>query len=315
VAPPNRTARVAVLGSSVQRSRSKKHSAGRARNAVLRRVVLAVLVLGALALLTISFRSPTSGVLHDVQGTGASVLRPFQIAAERVARPFRDAYGYFNGLASAKSENAKLKRELRDWRATATANLAASRRAAELERLLNYEQGPTYPADYRHVNTSVISYPNGPFEQQIGIAAGSGSGIGLNTPVVSADGLVGRVTNFTSSTAGVTLLNDPNSAVGALDLRTGVRGIIKHGPGNTLMFDNVSKEQQVKKGDVIVTQGTRDRRFPDLYPYGIPIGRVLNVGTSDIASFLTVQVAPFASLGSLDSVAALVATKRTPKLP
>jgi hypothetical protein len=42
---------------------------------------------------------------------------------------------------------------------------------------------------------------------------------------------------------------------------------------------------------------------------------VLNVGTSDIASFLTVQVAPFASLGSLDSVAALVATKRTPKLP
>src|SRR3981189_3215532 len=133
MAPPNRTARVAVLGSSGQRSRSKNQYAGRARSAMVRRLVLAVLVLGALALLTISFRSPTSGVLHDVQGTGASVLRPFQIAADRVARPFRDAYGYFDGLASAKSENAKLKRELRDWRATATANLAASQRATELE--------------------------------------------------------------------------------------------------------------------------------------------------------------------------------------
>jgi cell shape-determining protein MreC len=66
---------------------------------------------------------------------------------------------------------------------------------------------------------------------------------------------------------------------------------------------------------MIVTQGTRDRRYPDLYPYGIPIGQVISVGTSDIASYLTVQVAPFASLNSLDSVAALVATKRTPKLP
>ncbi len=315
MAPPNRTARVAVLGSSVQRSRSKKHAAGRARSAVLRRLVLALLVLGALALLTVSFRTPTSGVLHDVQGAGASALRPFQIAAERVARPFRDVYGYFSGLADAKSENAKLKREVRELRAQSTANLAGSQRAAELERLLRYEQGPTYPKDYRPVSTSVISFPSGPFEQQVAIAAGSGSGIGINTPVVSADGLVGRVTNVAPSTAVVTLITDPDSAVAARDLTSGVSGLIRHGPGGTLMLDRVPKEQQVHEGDVIVTQGTRDRKYPDLYPYGIPIGRVVSYGRSDIASYITVQVMPFAALDSLDSVAALVATKRTPKLP
>jgi hypothetical protein len=42
---------------------------------------------------------------------------------------------------------------------------------------------------------------------------------------------------------------------------------------------------------------------------------VINVGRNDTASYVTVQVAPFASLDSLDSVAALVATKQTPKLP
>jgi rod shape-determining protein MreC len=280
----------------------------------VRRLVLAALVLVALALLTISFRSPTSGALHNMQSTGASVLRPFQVAAERVARPFRDAYGYFDGLASAKSQNTKLRKEARDWRAVAIANLAASKRATELEKLLGYEQGPTYPASYRPVNTSVISFPTGPFAQQVAIAAGSGSGIRINTPVVSADGLVGRVTNVTSSTAVVTLLTDPDSAVAARDITSGVSGLIRHGQGSTLILDQVTKERTVRAGDVIVTQGTRDRRYPDLYPYGIPIGRVISVGTSDIASYLTVQVQPFASLDSLDSVAALV-VKKNAKTP
>jgi rod shape-determining protein MreC len=250
-----------------------------------------------------------------MQSTGASVLRPFQVAAERVARPFRDAYGYFDGLASAKSENTKLRKEVRDWRAQAVANLAGSRRATVLEKVLNYEQGATYPSNYRPVNTSVISFPTGPFSQQVGIAAGSSSGIRINTPVVSADGLVGRVTNVTSATAGVTLLTDPESAVAALDVATGVSGLIRHGQGTTLILDQVSKQQRIKVGDVIITQGTRDRRYPDLYPYGIPIGRVINVGLNDIASFLTVQVQPFASLDSLDSVAALVVTKPAHKKP
>jgi rod shape-determining protein MreC len=304
-----------VLGSSVQRSRSKNQYAGRARGAVLRRLVLAVLVLGALALLTISFRSPSSGVLHDVQGAGASALRPFQVAAERVARPFRDVYGYFSGLSGAKDENERLKQEIRELRAEATANLAGARRAEELQRLLDYQQGPTYPKDFRAVNTTVISFPSGPFAEQIAIAAGSSSGIRFNTPVVSADGLVGRVTNVGSATAVVTLITDPDSAVSARDLTTGDSGIIRNGGRNMLVLERVSKEKKIKKGDVIVTEGTRDRRYPSLYPYGIPIGRVVEVGVSDIASYLTVQVQPFADLGSLDSVAALVSTKKNPKRP
>lgn len=305
---------MAVLGSSGQRSRSDRHPS-RVRSAAVRRGVLAVLVVAALALLTISFRSPNSGVLHTVQGYGASALRPFQIAAERVARPFRDAYGYVDGLATAKSQNAKLRSEVQRWRAVANANLAAARQAEELKALLRYEEGPTYPKDYRTVNASVISFPSGPFAQQLTISAGSHAGIRLNTPVVSAGALVGHVTLVGPSTSQVTLLSDPDSAVPARDLGTGVSGVIRHGPRNTLFLDRVGKEQVVRKGDVIVTQGTVDRRYPDYFPYGIPIGQVTGVGTSDIASYLTVQVAPFAQLGSLDAVGALIANRPAPNLP
>jgi rod shape-determining protein MreC len=275
--------------------------------------VLALLVVVSLTLLTISFRSPSSGALHDLQGYGATALRPFQVAAERVARPFRDVYNWFDGLTSAKSQNAKLRKEVREWRAQALANDAARRRNAELTALLHYEEGATYPKDFRAVNAQVISFPSGAFAQELTIAAGSSSGIRLNTPVVSADGLVGHVTNVGHSTAQVTLLTDPDSAVPARDLATGVSGLIRHSQGTMLFLDRVSKEAVVHKGDVIVTQGTIDRRYPSIYPYGIPIGQVTQVGTSDIASFLTVQVSPFARLGSLDAVAALVSTKPAPK--
>ena len=301
-----------MLASSAQRKSDRRPPRG--RSAAVRRVVLVVLVLAALALLTISFRSPTSGVLHDAQSYGSSALRPFQVAATRVARPFHDAYNYVSSLTGAKSENKKLRSELRYYHALALANYAAAQENASLKRLLDYEQGPTYPKDYRAVNASVISFPSGPFDQQITISAGSSRGLRVNTPIVSADGLDGRVTNVTRDTATVALLTDPDSVVAARDLTSKVSGLIRHGQGNTLILDDVAKDQTVNKGDVIVTQGTRDRRYPDLYPPGIPIGQVISSGTSDIASYLTVQVAPFAKLTGIDAVAALIPTKAS-KLP
>jgi rod shape-determining protein MreC len=308
VAPPNRTARAAVLASSVQRSKSNPYPS-RARSAFVRRIVLAVLVLGALTLLTISFRSPTAGALHDVQGYGSSALRPFQIAATRVARPFRDAYDYFDGLATAKSENAQLKAEVQRYQAEALASKALAQKARDLERLLRYEQGATYPNGFRPVNASVISFPGGPFTERIVISAGTTSGIRVNTPVVSGDGLVGRVSNAYAHSSVVTLLTDQQSYVSARDLQSGVRGILRRGQGGTLVLDQVAKQLVVHRGDQLVTDGTRDPSYPDLYPYGIPIGAVGSVGIQDTASFLQVQVNPFANLSSLDSVAALVSTK------
>ena len=305
MAPPNRSARVAVLGSSLQRSNPSPRPS-RVRSALVRRIVLAVLVIVALALLTVSFRSPTSGYLHDAQSYGSDALRPFQVAAVRVARPFRDAYNYVDSLARAKSRNAKLEQMVRDYRGQALLNASAVQQNNDLKKLLQFEAGPTYPQDFRAVNTSVISFPSGSFTQQIVIDAGSSQGIHLNTPVVSADGLVGKVTQLGHTTSVVSLLTDPDSAVPARDLKPHVSGLIRHGQGGTLILDRVSKDQVVNKGDWIITRGTVDRRYPDEYPYGIPIGRVVAVGTSDIASFLTVQVQPLANLDSIDAVAALV---------
>ena len=75
--------------------------------------MLGTLVLLSLALITASFRERPDGPLHDAQGAIAGALQPLEVAAERIARPFRDAYGWTKDLFNARSENEKLKRRER----------------------------------------------------------------------------------------------------------------------------------------------------------------------------------------------------------
>jgi rod shape-determining protein MreC len=309
VATRSRSARAAVLASSVQRSKPTPYPS-KARSALIRRTVVVGLVLVALTLITIAFRSPTAGALHDLQGAGSTALRPFQIAATRVAQPFRDGFDYLSSLSKAKAENAQLKRRYREVRAEALANAALAAKTKHLEKLLHFEQGASFTNNYRFVNAEVTSFPRGPFAHTLEIAKGSSSGVRLNSPVMSGDGLVGIVSNVFPDTALVRLLTDRQTFVAARALPTQVRGMIHTGPGGTLILDQVSKQLELKEGEALVTDGTHNARYPDLYPYGIPIGRVSSVNATDTSTYLQVQVQPFANLGSLDAVAVLVPKKQ-----
>jgi rod shape-determining protein MreC len=278
----------------------------------VRRAVLVALVLVALALLTISFRSPTSGALHDAQGVGSTVLRPFQIAATRVAQPFRDAYNYFDGLANAKSENARLKKKLAAVQALEIQYQEEAKRDPQLRKAAHYIEGPTFPHGYRAVTARVISPPAGPFARSLVITAGSNVGIQKDSPVVSGDGLVGLVSNVYPDTSVVTLLSDTQSIVPAVDVRTSASGVVHPSSAGGLILDQVAKQFPVRVGDELVTQGTIDRCYPDLYPHGIPIGRVSYVHATDTSSFLQVELQPLADLGSLQAVSVIVARKKPP---
>ena len=105
---PRNRARSAVLGFPVRRPAPRSLSS-RNTSALRRRIVLGLLVLLSLVLITASFREREDGPLHDAQGAVASVLQPLEVAVERVARPFRDAYGWTKDLFNARSENEELR--------------------------------------------------------------------------------------------------------------------------------------------------------------------------------------------------------------
>jgi rod shape-determining protein MreC len=307
--PRNRTVRLAVLGSSVQRAAAAKYPS-RARTALKRRVVAGVLVLLSLVMITLSFRADEQGGgLDNLQGAAATALHPLQVGVERVVRPFRDVHAYVSGLADAKAEADRLRAELRLARQDAIRNQLAAQENDQFREALAYRDSPRFPADYDAVAAAVAAYPASQFAHQVVVAAGRGDGVRVNDPVVNGDGLVGRVTKVSGRTAQVTLLTDDKSAVSAAVVGAKAAGMIRHESvgSELLVLDQVKKRFDVHKGDKVVTAGSaRGDELPSLYPRGIPIGEVVSVAQSDIEPFKRIQVQPYVDFGVIDSVIVLV---------
>ena len=276
--------------------------------------MLGVLVALALALITISFRESEEGPLHDAQAAAASALQPLTVAMERVAQPFRDAYRWTADLFDARAEAERLRAESEQLQQQVIQNESALQSLVEVKKLLTYVDGPTFPGDYTYVATSVTARPARGFEQEIVLPVGRDNGVELDAPVVSADGLVGRVTRRTADSSRVTLLTDESSAVSARDLRTGAVGIVEHGQtGEALVMSRVRKEDAVKVGDEIVTSGWTSGELRSLYPKNILVGRVTSVGQTQTDLYKHVQIASDVDFSSLDVVAVLVPRNKRPR--
>ena len=86
----------------------------------------------------------------------------------------------------------------------------------------------------------VIDIGSANFEQSIEINRGSTQGVAIGQPVVSAGGLIGKVTSVSAHLATVTLLDDPSFTVGVRVVRTGIVGAAAGlGQGNLLQIENV----------------------------------------------------------------------------
>ena len=284
--------------------------------------MLGVLVLLSLALITVSFREQSRrAAARRRRRRVASALQPLEIAVERVARPFRDAYGWTKDLFNARSENERLKAENEQLRAAGDPErVGAAARTSCWRRCSRYQRSPAFPEDYNGV-----------------AAAGDRAAVGLastrrsssppapttgsrpEAPVVTA-GRAGRDRDAASTddAARVRLLTDESSAVSALDLQTRRAGHRPARPrsGDSLVLDRVSKKEVVEVGDTIVTAGWRVGQLASLYPKGIPIGRVTSVGAGQTpTSTSRCRSSPFVDFSSLDAVIVLVPKRRPPELP
>jgi len=310
---------VAALGSPVRRAVAPRYSS-RTSGPLRRRLVVGLLVLASLAMITVYFRESPNGSLHGFQSTAASALRPFEVAANRIARPFRDAYGWTSDIFHAKSENETLREDVEKWRQQAIQTASQAQENERLRRLLKLKTTPGYPEDFAKttVTASVMSNPVSQFDQTMVIAAGRESGVRVYDAVVTERGLVGQVTKVLSDTALVTLLTDKESAVTAKDHQTGAIGVVRHsqGPEDLLFLDRVSKNKVVNEGDLVITAGLQSgKRLSSFYPRGIPIGVVTKVGQTEVDPFQNVLVMPFVDFTSLDVVTVLASEKPRPKMP
>jgi rod shape-determining protein MreC len=271
-----------------------------------RRLVAFGLVVVSLVLLTVYLRESDDGALHGAQRLGQAALHPFVVAGERIARPFQDAYGWFDDLIGVKGERDRLQAQVRSLQQQVVENENFAQENERLRELLRFVDGPSL-ADYERIATRVIAQPAGPFDQTILVAAGSEDGIAIDSPVVTPDGLVGLVTKVSGDSAQVTLLTDDSVVVSAADAETRAEGVVKRASsGESLILDRVDKDRVVREDDLVITSGWQVGDLQSLYPKGIEIGKVTSVGLQDIDLYQRIQIEPFVDFDSLSEVIVLV---------
>jgi rod shape-determining protein MreC len=277
-----------------------------------RRAVLGLLVASSLILLTAYFGESAGGGLHSIQRGVLDVVSPVQEGASRALKPVRDLFGWAGDTLDAKGQLKGARKErdaLRAQLVETQAKLRESTQSRDLE-LLNRTAG-TGLDDNQPVRARVIAKDPNLWFDQVTIDKGSGSGIERNQAVVNGQGLVGRVTEVTGSTAIVTLITNHTTQIGGTVSESGVQGLVSVEAGHPtdLVLDDLSGKDEVTRGQIVVTSGTTSKvgRYPSPYPRDIPVGRVTSVddpGTDDQRA----HVAPFVDLRRLDLVEVL--TKR-----
>jgi rod shape-determining protein MreC len=259
------------------------------------------------ALVTVYFRESSDGPLHASQRIAVSVLTPFEVAGERVARPFRDAYGWASDLLTAKEENERLQEQVETLRQQVIENETAVQENEELKKALGFIEGPRFPKDYRPVATRVLVQPQSVFRKEVVVAAGSSDGVRRDAPVVTEEGLVGTVTEVAPNASKVRLLTDQQSAASAVVLQTQAAGIVLNGLSDrSLELDRVPKDELVEKGNIVVTAGSQVGEFQSLFPRGIPICVVSSVSVLDVDFYMQIQCDPLVDFDSLHEVIVLV---------
>ena len=277
-----------------------------------RRALFGGLVLASVALLTVWFGEPMGGVLHTLQRGAQEVLSPIQTGASRALRPARDAFAWTGDTVKAKGENERLRAEVGRLRRDLASTQTTYRDAEQLAGFAAIARRDTFPAGTQPITARVIARSPTVWWSSVQINRGSGDGIRVDQPVITGDGLAGKVVATTGGTATVRLITDERSSVSAQVMPTGADGIVrpKVGNPNDLLLDFVEKGSRVKQGQTVVTSGfSATGGLESLFPRGIPIGRVKKIDRSELDIYQTLHLEPFAELKRMDFVQVLTAAR------
>ena len=278
-----------------------------------RRAVLAVLVGLSIIMLTGYFGESTGGPLHRFGSGVQTILSPIEAGASRAFTPIRNLAGWFGDVFDAKGQNKDLKKQLADTRQQLVTAQAAARDDIQLRKQLGLDTKLGISTAQR-LEARVIWKSPTAWYSTIQINKGSGDGVRRDQPVITGDGLVGKITSVNGGTATVTLITDSSSNVSAQIEPDGANGIVRASLGdpNDMRLDFIQKGHPVRVGQNVATSGFASGRLDSIFPRGIPIGRVSKVSSNELELYRQVHIQPFVDLRRVDYVQVLTGKIKQP---
>jgi rod shape-determining protein MreC len=223
------------------------------------------------ALVVLSFVSSSFGT--TVRDTAAQVVVPVQKGMNHVGLWLADKSDMLKEYSRLQKENEELKTKLADIQSQ---NSILIQQQSELEKLRELYQLDDIYSDYPKVAARVISAQPDNWFSKFTIDKGSEDGIMVDMNVIADAGLVGRVTYVGKNYSIVTTIINDDSNVSAKSASTSdnciVNGDLELMNEGYIRVSNISKDADIKDGDMLLTSYISDKYVP-----GILIGYITNI--------------------------------------
>ena len=252
------------------------------------RYVVAFLFIIGLILLSLG------GVIRPFLGI---VMDPFVTAQRWLSERYMAVYDFFTlprDVTELLQRNAQLENELSNLQSQVIQLQEQLRETEVLYSLLDFAR--SRPQD-QYIAAAVIGKDPSPFLHYVIIDHGSDDGVQHGMPVVTQQGLVGRVAAVTASASRVRLITDPESVVNVRLQGQNEDALAEGSITGDVTLGMVSQNVTLNSGDILLTSGLGGN-----YPTDILVGQVVNVEKTENELFQTASVQPVIDFAGLRAV-------------
>lgn len=218
-------------------------------------------------------------------------LGPIQSVLTMAATSVNGVKEKYIDLVNLKQENLQLRAMLDDYQQELDQYREGYTRFLHFERELEFKQQDKFPS----ITARVVGRDVDRWFYNIIVDRGENDGVIEGMVARTSFGVVGQVIHVSKNYSKILLANAPSSAIDAMIQKTRVRGILKGAGKDGYILHYVLKNEQVAKGDLIVTAG-----IGGMFSSGIPIGTVSSVGKARRGMFQEIKVEPVIDFQKLE---------------
>lgn len=244
---------------------------------------------------TVFYSMGVTFVFRDAVGV---VLAPVQKLFNNVTEAIDGFASYFYKFDELAAENNRLREQIADYQAQIYDNAEIEEMYVWMSDFLEMKMSHT---DFEMLAASVIGRESGNYSKVLNLDVGSSDGVQLNMPVVTPDGVVGRITEVGLNWSKVTTILESGLSVGTYIERTGDSGVctgsFDTAADGLCTLSYIPEESKVALGDRVLTSG-----YGSMYPRGLVVGYVDSIEQDPYSRTLNIKVKCSAEYLSLTNV-------------
>ena len=263
--------------------------------------VATVLIIFSLFILSFNLKQPhETGIVRKIILETAA---PFENSIDSVLSGIREAWKRYIFLVGLEDENRLLKRKV-----DILTSEIVNHREAYLEGLrLKEHLGLREKTELPMITARVIGKEGASIFKTIVVNKGTKDGIKIGLPVLSVEGVVGRVVETSWNISRILLVIDFNSNADVLVQSSRAHGVLQGGGSAGCILKYIERSEEIKIGDLVLTSG-----LGGVFPKGLLLGTVVGVNRKDPGLFQKIDILPAVNFSRLEEVSIALIKENEP---